>query len=257
MFGMDGVQAVGAQRVVARDGNAARRPGRLASVVVEELVHAIVSGKFKEGEVLPTEPSLCDEFGFSRTVIREALKLLEERGLVRVEQGRGTKVQPRDSWNLLDPVVLRIALDYDQQMSLLDNLMAVRRVVEQEMGRAAAGRVTDAELAALLENIGRMESAVDDYPTYRGYDLEFHAIIMKASGNEVGLTIVRTIHTHGGAMQPLSSEATPAELRRTLAEHTEIYDALAAHNGDLAGERIGAHIDSAWNARKQRLSNSS
>ena len=45
--------------------------------------------------MLPTEPALCEQFGFSRTVIREGLKLLEERGLVRVEQGRGTTVQPR------------------------------------------------------------------------------------------------------------------------------------------------------------------
>ena len=66
-------------------------------------------------------------------MIREALKLLEERGLVRVEQGRGTTVQPRDSLNLLDPVVLQIALEYDYDMSLLDNLMVVRRVLEREM----------------------------------------------------------------------------------------------------------------------------
>ena len=71
------------------------RPGRFASVVVEELAHLIIGGDLSEGDVLPTEPALCEEFGFSRTVVREALKLLEERGLVRVEQGRGTRVQPR------------------------------------------------------------------------------------------------------------------------------------------------------------------
>ena len=80
-----------------------RRPGRFASVVVEDLAREIISGTWAEGDVVPTEPALCEEFGFSRTVIREALKLLEERGLVRVEQGRGTSVQPRISWNLLDP----------------------------------------------------------------------------------------------------------------------------------------------------------
>ena len=95
-------------------GTRSRRPARLASVVLEELAHQIIGGTLPEGSVLPTEPALCEQFGFSRTVIREGLKQLEERGLVRVEQGRGTTVQPRDSWNLLDPAVIRIALAYDQ-----------------------------------------------------------------------------------------------------------------------------------------------
>ena len=62
---------------------------------------------------------------------------------MRVEQGRGTTVQPRDSWNLLDPAVIRIALEYDHDMSLLDDLITVRRVLEREMARAAATRLTD------------------------------------------------------------------------------------------------------------------
>src|SRR3954453_14038228 len=152
---------------ISRDGNASRRPGRLASVVVEELVHAIVSGKLGEGEILPTEPTLCEEFGFSRTVIREALKLLEERGLVRVEQGRGTTVQPRDAWNLLDPVVLAIALAHDREMSLLGNLVAVRAVLEREMAAAAASRLTAEELAELEANIAGMRESYDDYEVFR------------------------------------------------------------------------------------------
>src|SRR5437763_6709270 len=126
-------------------GNGKFRPARFASVIVQELAQQIISGTLAEGEVLPTEPALCDEFGFSRTVVREGLKLLEGRGLVRVEQGRGTTVQPRSSWDLLEPDVLRIALEYDGDMSLLDDLMMVRRVLEREMATAAAGKLTDGD----------------------------------------------------------------------------------------------------------------
>ena len=252
MFEMDG-----AQRSVLRQGAFAsrrkqsQRPGRLASVVVEELAHEIIAGTWSEGEVLPNEPALCAEFGFSRTVIREALKLLEERGLVRVEQGRGTTVQPRDSLNLLDPVVLQIALEYDYDMSLLDNLIAVRRVLEREMACAAATRLTDDELASLADNLERMEAAYDDYERFRALDLGFHAIVMKASRNEVGLTIVRAIHRHGGITPLLSSGASHAALARTVAAHRGIYEALAARDGELAGERLSAHIDAAWAERKK------
>ena len=119
----------------------------MASVVVEDIAHRILGGALREGAVLPTEPALGEEFGFSRSVIREGLKLLEERGLVRVEQGRGTTVQARDAWNLLDPTVLRIALAYDHDMVLLDDLIAVRRLLEREMARAAATRLSEDELA--------------------------------------------------------------------------------------------------------------
>src|SRR5438270_166859 len=119
----------------AGDRRRSSRPARLASVVVEELAGRIVGGALPEGAELPTEGALCEEFGFSRTVLREGLKLLEERGLVRVEQGRGTTVQPRDLWNLLDPTVLGIALEHDPEMTLLDNLITVRRLLEAEMAR--------------------------------------------------------------------------------------------------------------------------
>jgi DNA-binding FadR family transcriptional regulator len=233
------------------DSRRSRRPARLASVVLEELAHRIIEGTFPEGSVLPTEPVLCQQFAFSRTVIREGLKQLEERGLVRVEQGRGTTVQPRSSWNLLDPTVIRIALIYDTDMSLLDDLITVRRILEREMAQAAATRLTDAELAELAENVERMTRTYDDYERFRALDNAFHAVVMKASGNEVGLTIVRTIHTFGGVMPPLAAAASHAALKRTVNAHRAIYDALAARDGETAGELISTHIHTAWAERKR------
>src|SRR5689334_9712123 len=139
------------------------RPARFASLIFEELGHRIIGGTLADGDVLPTEPILCEEFGFSRTVIREGLKLLEERGLVRVEQGRGTTVQPRAAWNLLDPIVIRIALEYDRDMSLLESLVAVRTVLEREMARAAASHLTEADFAEMARSIEGMEASYDDY----------------------------------------------------------------------------------------------
>jgi DNA-binding FadR family transcriptional regulator len=243
---------MGVQAHPVRERTAPRRPARFAAVVVEELAQQIISGALAEDDVLPNEPALCEQFGLSRTVIREGLKLLEERGLVRVEQGRGTTVQPRDAWNLLDPIVLRMALEDDRDLSLLDDLIVVRRVLEREMARAAASRLTDDELAALAVNLEQMEGSYDDYERFRSYDQGFHAIIMKASCNEVGLTIVRVIHRHGGVMPPLASAASRAALNETTKDHREILEALAARDGELAGERIAAHIDSAWAERRDR-----
>jgi GntR family transcriptional regulator, galactonate operon transcriptional repressor len=236
--------------LVAADGTRYRRPGRLAEIVVDDLAREIIAGSHPENEVLPHEPALCDQFGMSRTVVREALKMLEERGLVRIEQGRGTTVQPRTSWNLLDPVILGIALQYDNDMSLLDDLINVRRVLEQEMTRAATSRLTEDELEALAENIDQMEASCDDYDRFRAFDLAFHRVIMEASENRVGLTIVRAIHRYGGVRPQLSTAATRVSLERTTAEHRAIYEALLGRDADLAGERTAAHIESAWAERK-------
>jgi DNA-binding FadR family transcriptional regulator len=222
----------------------------MASIVVDEIAHRILGGELHAGAVLPTEPVLGDEFGFSRSVIREALKLLEERGLVRVEQGRGTTVQARDAWNLLDPTVLRIALVYDHDMVLLDDLIAVRRLLECDMARAAATRLGDDELAGLAEILDRMASSIDDYEQFRSLDLEFHDAVMRASGSEVGRTIVRTIHMNAGHARRLSAPGARASLECTVSEHRAIHEALVARDGELAASRTAAHIDSAWAERR-------
>lgn len=234
-------------------GKRAVRPGRFASVVVEELAHQIIGGRFATGDVLPTEPVLCSEFGFSRTVIREGVKLLEERGLVVVEQGRGTTVQPRSAWNMLDPLVIRTALEHDEDMSLLDSLVTVRRVLEQEMAHAAAARLTDSDFTRLAGCIEAMDSTFDAYSRFREADQEFHAVVMGASGNEVGLTIVRTIHRHTGGTPPMIAKSGSSRelLQRTVDDHRAIYDALVERDGVEAGRLIAAHIEGAWAERKR------
>ena len=252
MFRMSGDRRVaGGAWQPTEGGRVPWRPGRFASVVVEELAHQIIGGTLATGDILPTEPVLCEQFGFSRTVIREGVKLLEERGLIRVEQGRGTTVQPRSSWNLLDPVVIRIALEYDADMSLLESLVSVRTVLEREMAAVAASRLTEPDFAELARCILGMEGAFDDYERFRTFDQAFHAVVMKASGNEVGLAIVRTIHRHGGARPLLAGGSSRPSLERTVREHRAVYDALAAGDGALAAELISSHIEGAWDERKR------
>jgi DNA-binding FadR family transcriptional regulator len=251
MFGMDDLETrLSTSSRAVLDGQRTHRPARMASVVVEEIAHRILGGALREGAVLPTEPALCEEFGFSRSPIREGLKLLEERGLVRVEQGRGTTVQGRDSWNLLDPAVLRIALVYDHDMILLDDLIAVRRLLEQDMARAAASRLREDELAALAENVRLMAGSIGNYTQFRSLDLAFHAAIMRSSGSEIGRTIVRTIHMNAGHAFRLSAPGARAALEGTIEEHRAIHEALVARDGELAASRIAAHIDSAWAERR-------
>jgi GntR family transcriptional regulator, galactonate operon transcriptional repressor len=251
IFGMERghVPANGQASLNLGKHRASRR--RLASVVVEELARRIISGSLPAGSPLPTEDALCREFGFSRTVMREGLKLLEERGLVRVEQGRGTTVQSRERWNMLERDVLRIALEFDENMVLLNDLIAVRRVLEGQMASAAAERLTDEELAALAANVEEMAASTDDYARFRALDLGFHRLLMRASASEIGSTIVAAIHDFASESEMLNSPGAAELLEHTVAEHRAILEALAARDGELAARRVLAHIESAWAERRQ------
>jgi DNA-binding FadR family transcriptional regulator len=251
MFVMEQVDAP-AREDLAPEAARHRAAGRrLASVVVQDLARRIISGELPASSPLPTEEALCREFGFSRTVMREGLKLLEERGLIRVEQGRGTTVQPREHWNMLDRDVLRIALEYDEDLALINDLVAVRRVLEGEMARAAAVRLRDDELAQLGESVDRMAAAVDDYSSFDALDHGFHRILMRASASEIGTTIVAAIHDYARENSTFHAPAAADLLEHTVTEHRAILEALAARDGELAAARMVAHIESAWVERQR------
>ena len=96
------INSIAAARLIPQRLPAAR----LGVAVVAELVDLIVTGQLKEDDLLPPEGPLSEHFGVSRTVLRESVKRLEEKGLVIVSQGRGTQVRAPGYWNMLDPVVL-------------------------------------------------------------------------------------------------------------------------------------------------------
>ena len=113
---------------------------RLGVAVVHDLVSAIVTGEVAPGDSLPPEDALSAHFGVSRTVIRESVKRIEEKGLVTVVQGRGTQAQPSTSWNILDPVVLSALLENDSSLGVLDELATVRSALEGSMSAEVATR---------------------------------------------------------------------------------------------------------------------
>ena len=190
-----------------------KRPARLGAAVVHVLVDRIVSGEFEPGALLPTEPRLCEAFSVSRTVIREAVKILEEKGLVHVRQGQGTTVAAPAEWNLLDPMVLEASVRHDKDLRVLDDLVEVRRVLESEMARQAAVKATlsdRAEMKRLLDQMAAEAVTPDDHVLT---DLEFHNAIMRASGNRLGLGDRAGHPLRGADERPLQRVSRAGRLR--------------------------------------------
>ena len=145
----------------------------------------ICAGRFRPGDILPSEAELCERFNLSRIVIREAIKALAAKGLVDVRRKVGTQVQPLAQWNLFDPDIIAWrtqTLGVDRTMAR--DLVELRRVVEPATARLAALRASSEQRAALREAYQAMVRAVGGDGDYVSADLVFHTTIMRAADNQ-------------------------------------------------------------------------
>jgi DNA-binding FadR family transcriptional regulator len=227
-----------------------RRPANLATAVTAEMVGRIVRGVHPSGSSLPPEPVLCETFSVSRTVIREAVKVLQEKGLVQVRQGTGTMVTPPAMWNMLDELVLGATIAEDDTLAILDDLVVTRRVLESDMAHVAARLADDAALERLRTLVDRMDELVDDHLTYHDYDRTFHDTVMQASGNRIARAVVRALES-----QVINTARYMGRTERALCVasnrgHRRIYERIAAHDPEGAADAMFTHITEAWVVRR-------
>ena len=161
--------------------------------VVHQLGLAIVRGDHPPDEVLARGEELAASLGVSRTVLREAMKVLSEKGMVESRPRSGTRVRARSDWNLVDPDVIAWRREAGPDLEFLRHLSEVRLVVETAAARMAAERATDADLARILELIGVMETSIGDVDRYAAADLELHAAILHATHNPLLAQLADTL----------------------------------------------------------------
>ncbi|TCC02473.1 FadR/GntR family transcriptional regulator [Kribbella soli] len=227
-----------------------RRSLRLATTVVEDLIDAVVSGRLPVGEALPGEQALCDEFGVSRIVIREALQSLQQRGLVIIRQGHGTVVAPATQWNPMDDDVLDARIRHDDSLTVLTDLVHVRVALESELAAVAASRRTDEQAAGLQPLIEELGEAVDDPGRYLDLDLKFHDAVLALSGNDIGRAIAASFHGHARSSSRYSgSTPTTEQLRHAQTGHSAIAAAIEAGDPEAARAAMRTHILSAWHIK--------
>ena len=116
-----------------------REGGNLTSAITQDLGRAIVTGKFSDGVVFPYEADLCKQYGVSRPVLREAVKMLTAKGLLKARPRQGTSVQPEDQWNLFDPDVLRWMMERKFTIELMVEFTEVRLAIELDALPTVAG----------------------------------------------------------------------------------------------------------------------
>ncbi|MEP7288338.1 MAG: FadR/GntR family transcriptional regulator [Chloroflexota bacterium] len=211
--------------------------------IVDEIGKSIVRGDRQAGDTFPSEPELGVQLGVSRTVIREAIKILGEKGLVESHVKTGAQIQPRHKWNLLDPDILAWEYDAGPRDAFLYKLSEVRRVIEPSAAKLAAIRATDDEISFIEQAYQQMAANLNDIDAFINADMQFHAGIVKASHNEILEQIVNTIREALVASRKVTLQL-PNSGYESLPQHYAIWVAIKEHDEVAAQNAMEALINS-------------
>ena len=158
---------------------------RVHTATVNVLVTRILSGAYTPGHPLPSEAVLKTELGVSHSAVREALRVLAAKGMVKARTRVGSIVQPRSQWQALDAQMVGWLVDADSSGAIAADLAAVRQAIEPMAARLAANLATARDLAVLEEAQERMSAAAqnDDIAQFVAADRDFHQALLTASHN--------------------------------------------------------------------------
>ena len=153
------------------------------SFVISELGTGIVSGRYPVGSILPNDAAMMDQYGVSRTVLREALKTLEAKGLVEARPKVGTRISPKSRWNMFDIEVLSWHFETKSDRSFVQNLFDVRLSLELPAADQAALLRTGEHIRLTKYWAYQMDLSRDQAESFALAELELHRLIMDASQN--------------------------------------------------------------------------
>lgn len=214
------------------------------SYVATEIGRRIVSGVYANDSLLPPEAQLLAEFGVSRPVLREAIKLLESKGMLEARQRRGTVITGRHHWNMLDPDVLGWIAESGADPEMLFRLTEVRMIVEPGACLLAAQNPDEHALRGMEDAWQRMVAHVERPQLYVEADRDFHLALLAASGNEY-LAAVGTAISAALKVSLQRTNPTIESNEASLAVHERILTALRRRDGARAANASRRQLETA------------
>lgn len=223
----------------------------LHTQVIEDIGESIVGGVLQPGEALPGEAQLAAQMAVSRTVLREALKVLAAKGLIETRQKTGMRVRDPRYWNHLDPDVLAWRCAAMPTDDFVEKLVEMRGIIEPAAVMAAARRRTPEQLEAIAEALEAMEEA-PDLEAWAEADLRFHEAVLMATSNELLGSLFAVIETALATFFVMSAQ-TARDFKYSLPHHRAVYEAIRRRRPNEAATAMQAMIaDSRANMRKSR-----
>ncbi|MBV8262050.1 MAG: FadR family transcriptional regulator [Paraburkholderia sp.] len=231
------------QKTVAFEAPNITSAGTLADRVTAVLLEKIRSGDFPPGARLPAEQVMCERFGVSRTVVREAISRLKSEGLVEVRQGSGTVV--REASRL---ATFRLPVEVNDSVEAVLRVTELRRGIEAEAAALAAERRTRKQLADIKRALAAIDTAAKQQRDGVEEDHAFHMAISHATGNSLYPPMLEYLgqFVHAAILLTRANEARRHDFSEQVrAEHKAIYEAIAAQDPAAARQAVITHLDNA------------
>jgi GntR family transcriptional repressor for pyruvate dehydrogenase complex len=216
---------------------------RVAEEIVHQLRGLILRGHYATGDKLPPERKLAEELGVNRASLREAIKSLEQMGLVKTRQGDGTRVLDFMQTAGVELVSHLVAGSGDGAPSLdvLDDVLEFRRIFARDVAHLAARKATDQDLDRLEEIARRADDPALSHEELLRVDFEFYVELTRAAKNRVFQLLINTIKAAVLSHLPFFVQISqpPAQMRK---HHRDIIAALRARDADRAAEEVDLYL---------------
>ena len=227
------------------DSHTKHKSLRLHGSIARDLGVRIVSGRYKPGHLLDNEIEASERLKVSRSAYREAVRILNAKGLVHSRPKVGTKVSDPENWHLLDPDVLSWIFELDPDETLLVNLFELRKIVEPEAAALAAMRRTQPQLANMQRALKDMAQHTLTTEAGRLADRDFHATLLRASGNAF-LTSLTSGIAAAITWTTVFKHRKNGLSRDPIPDHQRVYDAIKAADPKAAHKAMYKLVDLAF-----------
>jgi DNA-binding FadR family transcriptional regulator len=217
---------------------------RLHGAIARKLGADILSGDYPAGATLPTEAVATAMLGVSRAAYREAVQVLSAKRLVESRPKTGTRVLPRERWNLLDPDVLAWAFARNPDRRLIESLFELREIVEPAAAALAAERRSEAELARMKSGLALMRRHTLASEEGRQGDRQFHSALLHGTNNDALISLSSGIEA-AVAWTTVYKQRGRELPRDPLPFHVDVYEAIASRDGERARVAMRVLVTSA------------
>ena len=205
------------------------------SDIAAQLEAEVLAGELEPGTKLPSERELAQRLGVSRPLVREALRSLVERGLVKVSPGRGAFVRAASTADAARP----LGSHYRRQNVTVNHLIEVRTMIEPHAARLAATRASEVEIDALREAVEQNDAAEFVLERAR-WDITIHRLVARMAHNPVVEATFESIATLVFELM-LRSLSDPAVVAASAPYHRGVYEAIRDRNPEAAYDAMLAH----------------
>ncbi len=225
-----------------------KQPASRLENLTRDLTSRIMSGEYSPGQRLPTETQLQEKWGVSRSVVREAMKVLDSQGLVRIEQGRGTFVSDSDSAPLTTQITLALRRPRagstpcaGEGTGEWTELLDVRRVLEVAVAERAAQQASESDFAAMQSAIEEMRARPAQPVGYVDADIAFHSALAFATGNPLWGALLDSLNDLLRRYREAGFRGRDSALTAAR-QHQEILDAIRSGDAVAAANAMRAHL---------------